>query len=905
MKKLLSIVFSSIIVLFLAYTSFVIGNWNNYEKPIFKQVTNSESYFKINEKIDLIKNWDLKVKYINVSDKILSYKWSFNLTEEKQKTSISFEKWVFLVNINSLDKNYFISSEWFNLETQGPNTFFIDNTDSRVKIISIDSILKLNFLNVKSQETLNSIYLYPNQYIFFDPNKNFLIKNADLFRITQLLSLWYFNESIIKYWKINPEFKKIFLSKDENISKITSQLLLYLYFEIKEKQNEIKDFLSKKFFKIQWEDLMLKYSFLLLNKEKKAIYIKNKILKKIQNILDDKKQINNGNIVLIKNDLNELKNIKESDYLEIIDIIKYFSGNINTILKENIDMENFFLSLLNKDNEIKQKEEILKLNSTFYNYNFSKNNDFYSEVKDFVEIKAKSKIDSNEKNYFVFFLNKLILANLKEENANFKNVIDIFKIYTKVWISYYLAENEENNILKNKIIETWISNFDNIITEIITKLEKDYFIRNSNNLLESKPNKILDKNSVNTLTLSIKDIYENFYIPNQNLLTNEISKKRFKNNLEKFEELRIALTDYSQYLIKYDNKNKILDYEENISNNFSGINKENAKKFLQKFNYIKFSDENIEVMWKNFCDNPKNQIYEKVKSNPYCYKITNIEVWNWVILSFILYPNEFNKISNISIWWDYSINKGSYKMDQEEEKYKIYGENSEDKHNFKNFFVNVITWSNSNEKEKEIYEDKNKNNDNSLIRTLKNTTLLWKNGTLTKLKPEINVEYNNINVTETSDWKDYIIKIEKAPFQINTEQKGYVWSITSDYKYKVWKINAFFNPELDVLNEAGKNILLWNNVKISGFIDISKLTDIIKNLLNRLEKISKIVYIIDLKDNGESINIVYFPNSDKFQINSKNIKIFTVWDEIESITSFWKKILEKNEKIDNIEILLK
>lgn len=905
MKKLLSIVFSSIIVLFLAYTSFVIGNWNNYEKPIFKQVTNSESYFKINEKIDLIKNWDLKVKYINVSDKILSYKWSFNLTEEKQKTSISFEKWVFLVNINSLDKNYFISSEWFNLETQGPNTFFIDNTDSRVKIISIDSILKLNFLNVKSQETLNSIYLYPNQYIFFDPNKNFLIKNADLFRITQLLSLWYFNESIIKYWKINPEFKKIFLSKDENISKITSQLLLYLYFEIKEKQNEIKDFLSKKFFKIQWEDLMLKYSFLLLNKEKKAIYIKNKILKKIQNILDDKKQINNDNIVLIKNDLNELKNIKESDYLEIIDIIKYFSGNINTILKENIDMENFFLSLLNKDNEIKQKEEILKLNSTFYNYNFSKNNDFYSEVKDFVEIKAKSKIDSNEKNYFVFFLNKLILANLKEENANFKNVIDIFKIYTKVWISYYLAENEENNILKNKIIETWISNFDNIITEIITKLEKDYFIRNSNNLLESKPNKILDKNSVNTLTLSIKDIYENFYIQNQNLLTNEISKKRFKNNLEKFEELRIALTDYSQYLIKYDNKNKILDYEENISNNFSGINKENAKKFLQKFNYIKFSDENIEVMWKNFCDNPKNQIYEKVKSNPYCYKITNIEVWNWVILSFILYPNEFNKISNISIWWDYSINKGSYKMDQEEEKYKIYGENSEDKHNFKNFFVNVITWSNSNEKEKEIYEDKNKNNDNSLIRTLKNTTLLWKNGTLTKLKPEINVEYNNINVTETSDWKDYIIKIEKAPFQINTEQKGYVWSITSDYKYKVWKINAFFNPELDVLNEAGKNILLWNNVKISGFIDISKLTDIIKNLLNRLEKISKIVYIIDLKDNGESINIVYFPNSDKFQINSKNIKIFTVWDEIESITSFWKKILEKNEKIDNIEILLK
>ena len=51
--------------------------------------------------------------------------------------------------------------------------------------------------------------------------------------------------------------------------------------------------------------------------------------------------------------------------------------------------------------------------------------------------------------------------------------------------------------------------------------------------------------------------------------------------------------------------------------------------------------------------------------------------------------------------------------------------------------------------------------------------------------------------------------------------------------------------------------------------------------------------------------MIYFNWIDEFDISTKNIKIITKWDEIEDIIISWKKILEKNEKLNKIEELLK
>ena len=79
-----------------------------------------------------------------------------------------------------------------------------------------------------------------------------------------------------------------------------------------------------------------------------------------------------------------------------------------------------------------------------------------------------------------------------------------------------------------------------------------------------------------------------------------------------------------------------------------------------------------------------------------------------------------------------------------------------------------------------------------------------------------------------------------------------------------------------------------------------------QKMFANMEDIAKIVKLLLEKDNsGTKINMIYFNWIDEFDISSKNIKIITKWDEIEDIIISWKKILEKNEKLNKIEELLK
>ena len=528
------------------------------------------------------------------------------------------------------------------------------------------------------------------------------------------------------------------------------------------------------------------------------------------------------------------------------------------------------------------------------------------EIKNFIEKKAKSKMDEKELNYFIFFLNKLIISNLLVDETDFEWVINIFKNYSKVWIKYYSAEKEENQVLKNKIIETGIVNFDNIITRILIKLEKDFFKRNADWLLEQNKWKTLNKALMSQLSSDMTNVY-NFYTEKQSSLNNSEVKSSYSKNWEKFGELREALVDYEKYLINYDSKVKDLTSKEKNNEEKTELSVENAKKYLSKFSYINYNDAKIEVMWEKFCEAPDKAIFRRIKKNPTCYEISDMEVWNTTKISFLLYPNQFHTISNISIWGDKNINRWSYRLDKEEETYKsMWNWETDWKLYFWNFFVNVVVWGNSSQSEVKIYENKNQNNESSIIRTLKNTTLLWKDWTLTKLIPILNVKYWDISITETNDWKEYEIKISNADMKVEKGDKTYLWKFSSNYRYKSWKINSFFNPEINVLDESGTDILYWNPIKISGFIELSKFNSVVQKMFANMEDIAKIVKLLLEKDNsGTKINMIYFNWIDEFDISSKNIKIITKWDEIEDIIISWKKILEKNEKLNKIEELLK
>ena len=103
-------------MLVLVYTSFLIKA-NHYDKPEFQEIKKWEIAFDINSwKIIKEKNWNLKANYINNSDKILSYNSKLEIIKEEKSTKIKLTKWVFLININSINNKYLVESEGFNLE---------------------------------------------------------------------------------------------------------------------------------------------------------------------------------------------------------------------------------------------------------------------------------------------------------------------------------------------------------------------------------------------------------------------------------------------------------------------------------------------------------------------------------------------------------------------------------------------------------------------------------------------------------------------------------------------------------------------------------------------------------------------------------------------------------------------
>lgn len=907
MNKILSVIIVTIWTIILLYSSFLIQSWSSYEKPNFD--TNSGSFnFDLgqNQEISKKESSKTKVNYLNNSDKILTFDSNFTVNN----TEINIEKWFYLFNFNSLDKKYKINFENFNIEIDSPASIFVNNFENNIKIISIDNIIKLNFLWINWEnkgQILNSSFLYPNQYVVFDGNKNFLIKNADLLRITQLISLWYFPEKIILNWELNKNFKKIFLTKDSEINSEIEKLFLYIFADFTKKEKIIKNFFDKRFFEEDENSLTNKYENLLINDNKKAIFLKNNILKDIREILKDKKNISTK-WEKLKSEIENLKNISEEEQKNILDTIKFFVSYVNTNKKYDNELKIFFEKIINPNFSIIWKSENLDLNASFFNYNFSENQNFYSEIKNYIEKRAKEKTENNEQNYFIFFLNKLILANIKEKNPNFEDTINIFKNYVNVWTKYYSMEDEQKQDLKTKVIETWLVNFEMILNNILIWIEKNYFTKSGNWLLSQKTGKNLKRESIETLTKSVKKIYEEFYETNKNVInsSNSYLTKNYDNNFKKFEELEIALRDFDKYLIKYDGKNSILLNQSSEKNNVfdDSLSKQKAKDFLNKFNQIIFDDSNIEIMWEKFCNNPNSENFKNEKQNPTCYKISNITVWNNVNVSFILDPNDYHRISNIEIGWDKTINKWSYKVDILEDWYEESNSTSDEALKFENFFVDIIIWSWQVSQKSEIFEETNRNTESSIIRTLKNTALLGNNWTLTKLKSFLKVDYNNLIVKETADWSEYIINIENAEIKVKSKDTEYSWKFSSNYKFKAWKTNSFFNPEIKFSNESWNDPMYWEKLKISWFIDLAKFQGITEKIWEKLKNISEAIMYIKSKDSS-ALNIVYFHTTDKFQIIWENSKLVTSWDKIEEFVLFWKKILENWEKIYNISNLNK
>jgi hypothetical protein len=73
------------------------------------------------------------------------------------------------------------------------DTISIKTTTSKTTtIFSQNSVVELKLIDTISDEVYNKIYLYPHIFVKFKPALNRLVKNADILKLKQFISTYYF-----------------------------------------------------------------------------------------------------------------------------------------------------------------------------------------------------------------------------------------------------------------------------------------------------------------------------------------------------------------------------------------------------------------------------------------------------------------------------------------------------------------------------------------------------------------------------------------------------------------------------------------------------------------------------------------------------------------------------------------
>lgn len=898
---------------FLIFFTFISNNLNNFEIPYYEKI--DLWLFELNNdeenKISLNKlskensySWKILVEKINISDKIIFTSWSIETKNDKWTIVITITPWIYFFDLKEINLKYIIKWKWFEITNKWPWIFFINNLNSRKNIVfSINSLLDLNLKNIKNDDNITSLDLYPHSYLIFNPQKNIFVKNSDLLKISQVFTLWYFGNKIITINEntiISEKFINLISLKDKNYNKLIENSLLLIKQELDSSTTIIDNFIKYNFSLLPWEEFINKYFFILINPNKKNLYYKNIIIRNLHKLIKDKNINVDEYDNLIKN-YNTLKQIDKKWSEELKNIIKYY---YKSIIKSNNDLEKKvqFSKLINKINNtnyISNLSSPIFLEQIFLSYEYLTNNNFYKDISIFtqkyinelnnsVENTNKDTYNIEKVDYLLYFLENILLtSNFSSSNIDTKDLIIIFNDYIEIANWFYSYSNE-------KVKRTWLFTNSKILNKFNTIIVNKYFEKNrdNNNLLIIKKDLSISENEVILLEKNINNIF-NYYNNNVLYLNANINNKdKFIIKLystlnKKYTEYFSALKNYKEYILLYDKrKNELLNTNTiNENNELLVLSIKSAKKYLNQFNWIQTINTKITVMGYNYCLYPNDKNEQLPIKIPYCYKINNLNVDSNNV-SFLLHPFEKNRIDEIII--ENEIKSWSYKLDEIklflDEKQKTNSQ-SNNQYDFNNFLIstfwqkklkNLDTNELVNNNQTTIYED-------PIIKIFKRNKLLWNSWDFINLEWFLTINYNNLIVKKQNN-KDYSIEINDSLFNLQLwKNKDYSWLFTSIYIFN--PKHSFINPKIKLIEKKyKKKLLLWNYIYIIWEYKVNDIKTEFRNVFNDYEKIkyivdnvNQILWINDIKityiKNINNINFEFKYLNSAIYIKLKNWKI--------------------------------
>ena len=735
----------------------------------------------------------------------------------------------------------------------------------------------------------NSLYsnLYKsNNLNVFNP-KNSILKNEinSLFHNT-LFDFLYEEQELYEYYdnKFNSNNYQ-----PRNLNKPFKSFIIYfknLYLDINSNNNKLDSFK-----KIRW------YIF---DENKSILNIKNDLFKssilmmdieeenETNNYLNNDESINNYN----KNNL--CFNDYESNESEIDNIIE---KNENIIDDKFIDK-----LLLNEDNPLLYiikliylsissycKETICYLLTTYNDDNTMLINNYTKRFDNFIESAKQINSQCENINISVNYLYKYLFTNY----TNFPK-FSIFRLCIKIWYkesSSFLVQN--NNItLLNKIKNSIINLYSDIIKYDINTIKNFSFISNSNNEFFNKKEKLSLCSSIcifNSENISNDNNYSKF-IPFGSLYDDNNSKYYI---IEK--GLKIIYDSFSNefnvnlFNLSYIDVN---NYYNDIENSFLNLIKENIMNsfelnIIEKNIPLKLFIEHILSIFKDYFY--ENRIIPKFQIQIFqlVHNILKQNIFNYLIHLFN------NKFLNKSMTKDNSFNMiSSYGISQNTN-YSSYIETD--------FTINNLSNNNDinslEEIKKYIIKHNNINvNDNDIITKINNfMEEINKNEKLEELLNNLNNwknQYMNNIMKKDKKVKKELDKKNLTNKFNNLQRQLFSFSIESDWEF-IEKVNSI---EKDNINQNKSNILdLFNDFK--SLNDLNNLEPFYKESINNDSKnnnnkikdidIGKSFFNFDVNNNfgdnnEEDINPFNIKNDDKNNLNNYDIDNLNNWNNLQN-----------------------
>lgn len=839
------------------------------------------------------KNSQILLERFDFIDKVFfNTKWSYTKKQLWNATSFKIWKWKFLLSL-SFPKKYEVSWSWFNLNFVWPIKLYI-NTENidKVDIFSFDNMVELTLLWLDDSKEKTRVYTYPHMLLTFNMRLNKILKNSDLFRISQLNDINYVNQSLYaSNYKLDS-----FVNLDNYFYKSVLS-----YFTNEYNTSKTDDFILEKSFDSLSYDYIKKYFYIFVNDNKKISYYKDLIYMNLLKIYMSP-EINNNIFIETEDYYKNLKILSQKDYNEMLKVLVYFKSKF---LIDNkiaiIETELKYDKLLSTIFSFQKMDWNYMLYYIFNLYDLWNKNNFFDWLISFSDSYFKLnwlKIQEDKllwyddsKNlklgYYISFLENIIKSHLVD-NANFDDITWIFNIFNKYALLNASVYSNWNTDKKKTTIIIHL----NLLKELSEYIRKNFFEEELDKwiILVKKKWLNLDFATVSLFEKSYNILYD-FFVYNKKVF-DENSENDYL-YLKDYEFISFNFTEYISALKNYD-KYK-LEKSELYSIKTVWLWDDEKK--------VTYNLDDIISYFSNFNWVDKDSI--KVKTD---------ETWNTFSVnlniggkdfSFSLYPYKNYSINNIYIDWvkkniTYSLNLIKEKMD---ERYKTASKPEEKNQNdFNNFFINTFL------KTKVFNQTNNNNNTEELpkedieILVFKRDKLLWPKWEFNSIKDFTNIQSDNINVNIT-DWKISIkLKDLKATFTYTEWRESYTYWTYIDSDYSIWKDEHYFNNvKLKLFksnpswNRNNENYWLWNDKYISVIWNIWIVP--FKEYINTL--VGYYNYIIFVND-----ALVKKVWETEISVNSSKIVKFTFkfkWKDFElsllnssviNIKRDWEKILQ-------------